>query len=115
MNPSQTQCQDQITIQFNGQISINRESLKMLLVELRPENPPVFQPPPPTPPQKNLPEKAENNKRLVYTMQETADILGVHYITVHRLIQRGLLKCSKALRKKLIPATEIERFLKETL
>jgi hypothetical protein len=37
------------------------------------------------------------------------------YITVHRLIRRGLLKKSKALRKVIIPASEIERFLKETL
>ena len=53
--------------------------------------------------------------RLAYTMQETADILGVSCITVHRLLKRGLLKCSTAVRHKLIPASEIERFLKDTL
>jgi excisionase family DNA binding protein len=53
--------------------------------------------------------------RQAYTMQETADILGVSYITVHRLLKRGLLKSSSALRHKLIPASEIERFLKATL
>jgi len=53
--------------------------------------------------------------RLAYTMQETADILGVSYITVHRLLKRGLLKSSTALRHKLIPASEIERFLESTL
>lgn len=53
--------------------------------------------------------------RLAYTMQETADMLGVSYITVHRLLKRGLLKSSTALRHKLIPASEIERFLKSTL
>lgn len=56
-----------------------------------------------------------NLPRLAYTMGETAQILGVSYITVHRLIKRGLLKSSNALRHKLIPATEIERFLKATL
>jgi DNA-directed RNA polymerase specialized sigma24 family protein len=45
-------------------------------------------------------------------MQETATILGCSYITVHRLLKRGLLKSSTALRHKLIPASEIERFLK---
>ncbi len=50
--------------------------------------------------------------RLAYSMQETADLLGVSYFTIHRLIKRGLLKSSNALRHKLIPATEIERFLK---
>jgi len=53
--------------------------------------------------------------RLAYTMEETAKILGVSYITVHRLLKRGLLKSSTALRHKLIPASEIERFLKSTL
>lgn len=76
MNPTQTQNQDQITFQFSGQIAVSRESLKMLLAELRPENPPAFQFPPP--PQKPQPKQLENNKRLAYTMQETADILGVH-------------------------------------
>jgi len=103
MNPQQTQNQDQITIQFNGQISVSRQSLKMLLPKSRPEKQTDFH---------QLPEK---NKRLSYTMRETAEILGVSYITVHRLIKRGLLKNLKAFRHKIIPATEIERFLKETL
>lgn len=51
--------------------------------------------------------------RLAYSMQETADLLGVSYITVHRLIRRGLLRSSKALRHKLISRAEIERFLRE--
>jgi excisionase family DNA binding protein len=53
--------------------------------------------------------------RLAYTMEETAKILGVSYITVHRLLKRGLLRSSSALRHKLIPGSEIERFLKATL
>jgi len=60
-------------------------------------------------------EKTPALPRRAYTMRETADILGVSYITVHRLLKRGLLKCSSALRHKLIPASEIERFLKDTL
>jgi excisionase family DNA binding protein len=63
--------------------------------------------------------KSDNNgqtlPRLAYTMQETAKILGVSYITVHRLLKRGLLRSSQAIRHKLIPASEIERFLKATL
>jgi excisionase family DNA binding protein len=53
--------------------------------------------------------------RLAYTMGETAKILGVSYITIHRLLKRGLLHSSSALRHKLIPGSEIERFLKSTL
>jgi excisionase family DNA binding protein len=60
-------------------------------------------------------EQTAQLSRLAYSMRETADILGVSYITVHRLIKRGKLRSCSALRHKLIPATEIERFLKSTL
>lgn len=53
--------------------------------------------------------------KLAYTMAETAQVMGVSYITVHRLIKRGLLRSSSALRCKVIPVTEVERFLKSTL
>jgi len=66
-----------------------------------------------------VPEENSDNAsqlpRLAYTMEETAKILGVSYITVHRLIKRGLLRSSSALRHKVIPFTEIQRFLKSTL
>jgi hypothetical protein len=52
--------------------------------------------------------------KLAYTMREAAGALGVSYITVHRLLKRGLLKSSSALRTKIIPVTELERFLKES-
>ena len=52
--------------------------------------------------------------RLAYTMRETAGALGVNYQTVYRLHKRGLLKSSGALRTKLFPVSEIERFLKST-
>jgi len=47
-------------------------------------------------------------------MKEAAEILCVSYIAVHRLIQRGLLNSSLALRCKIIAKVEIERFLNET-
>lgn len=53
--------------------------------------------------------------RLAYTMQEAAEILGVSYITVHRLLKRGKLRASDAIRNKIIPHTEIERFLRDSL
>jgi predicted site-specific integrase-resolvase len=52
--------------------------------------------------------------KLAYTMREAAGALGVSYITVHRLLKRGLLKSSSALRTKIISLAEIERFLRET-
>jgi len=44
--------------------------------------------------------------RLAYSMREAAEAIGVSYITIHRLLKRGLLKSSSALRTKVIPATE---------
>lgn len=52
--------------------------------------------------------------RLAFSIRETAEILGVSEKTVRRLIQRKLLRSSLALRHKLIPKKEIERFLDET-
>ena len=52
--------------------------------------------------------------RLAFTMKETSEILGISYISVHRLIQRGLLKNSSASRHKLISLKEIERFRGDT-
>jgi len=108
MNPPKNQ--DQIIVQLNGQISLSRDGFKMLLAEFLPKN---------SPPELsqgiNMPEKMEIKKRLAYSMSETAEILGISYISVHRLVKRGLLKNSKALRKIIIPALKIKRFLRETL
>lgn len=61
------------------------------------------------------PSNAEPLPRLAYTMRETAEILGVSYITVHRLLKRGKLRASDAVRNKVIPRTEIERFLRDSI
>jgi excisionase family DNA binding protein len=53
--------------------------------------------------------------RMAYNIEETADMLGVSPGTIRRWIKRGWLKCSWASRRKLIPHSEIERFLKDTL
>lgn len=55
------------------------------------------------------------NGRLALSIQETATALGVSDKTVRRLIHRNLLRASTALRHILIPRTEIDRFLRETL
>ena len=52
--------------------------------------------------------------RLAYSVQETARMLGVCDKSVRRLILRGLLRPSRALRHILIPKQEIERFLRDT-
>jgi excisionase family DNA binding protein len=61
----------------------------------------------PTPPAP-VPEQ----ERLAYSVQEAADLLGVDYFSVYRLIQRGKLRACRALRGKLlIPRTELLRLL----
>lgn len=52
--------------------------------------------------------------KLAFSMREGAECIGVSYVTMHRLIKRGLIKSSNALRTKLIARSELERFLKET-
>ncbi len=53
--------------------------------------------------------------KLAYTVEETAQALGLSTITVYRLLARGILKSSGGLRHKVIPVTEIQRFLNDTL
>lgn len=51
---------------------------------------------------------------LVYTVEEAAAVLRISTKSVRRLLDRGLLTGSKALRKILIPRKQIEDFLKAT-
>ncbi len=58
--------------------------------------------------------KMEREDRLAYSMNEAADLLGVDYLSVYRLVQRGKLKASRALRGKvLITNAELNRFWNE--
>jgi excisionase family DNA binding protein len=53
-------------------------------------------------------------ERLAYSVQETADLLGVNYFSVYRLIQRGKLKPCRALRGKLlVPRSELLKLLEQ--
>jgi len=52
-------------------------------------------------------------ERLAYSIQESADLLGVDYFSVYRLIQPGKLRACRALRGKLlVPRAELLRLLK---
>ena len=48
-------------------------------------------------------------------MRGTVEILGVSYITVFRLLKRGKLRALDAFGTKIIPRTEIERSLRESI
>ena len=61
------------------------------------------------------PESPSNSRseRLAYSVREAADLLGVNYFSVYRLIQRGQLKVCRALRGKLlVPRDELLKLLK---
>jgi excisionase family DNA binding protein len=56
--------------------------------------------------------KIAETERLAYSIQESADLLGVDYFSVYRLIQRGKLRACRALRGKLlVPRSELLRLL----
>lgn len=58
--------------------------------------------------------KIEREDRLAYSMNEAADLLGIDYLSIYRLVQRGKLKACRALRGKfLITRAELNRFLNE--
>ena len=64
-------------------------------------------------PASNAQETPATTERLAYSVQEAADLLGVNYFSVYRLIQRGKLKVCRALRGKLlVPREELLKLLK---
>jgi excisionase family DNA binding protein len=64
-----------------------------------------------TPKTEELPNPTPS-ERLAYSIQEAADMLGVNYFSVYRLIQRGKLKVCRALRGTLlVPRTELMKLL----
>jgi excisionase family DNA binding protein len=57
-------------------------------------------------------QATNTTERLAYSIQEAADMLGVNYFSVYRLIQRNKLKVCRALRGKLlVPRSELLRLL----
>ena len=60
------------------------------------------------------PRKPDPGK-LAYTTKEVCQVLGISPRSIKRLEQRGLIRSSNALRTKLYPRMEVERFLQDTL
>jgi hypothetical protein len=52
--------------------------------------------------------------KLAVNRIEAARMIGVSAPTLDRLVERGLLKPSRATRRPLFPISELERFLAET-
>jgi hypothetical protein len=53
-------------------------------------------------------------KRLSYTKAEAATLLGISMPSLDRLVRRGLLKPSRALRRPLFSLRQLEKFLEDT-
>jgi len=53
--------------------------------------------------------------KLLFTIKETAYVLGVSEKSVRRFLERGLLQTSKALRTKLITLESIQAFVRTTV
>ncbi len=62
------------------------------------------------------PSAATPAERLAYSIQEAADLLGIHYYTMYRLIQRQKIKTCRVLRGKLlVPRVELVKLLQTDL
>jgi excisionase family DNA binding protein len=59
-------------------------------------------------------ENQQQLKKLFYTVEEAAEVLSVSVKSIRRWIDRQLLTCSNASRKKLIPCEQVEAFVKAT-
>lgn len=52
--------------------------------------------------------------KLVFTMKEAAQMLGVAYLTVHRLCMQGKLRSVAGVRRRLFTRDELDRFIHTT-
>ena len=63
------------------------------------------------------PDPAANGQpllKLAFPRREAAQIISVSPATLDRLVERGLLRPSRATRRPLFSQAELERFLRET-
>jgi excisionase family DNA binding protein len=105
---SNDESKDTLTIAVTGVLTIGRGELEQLLGRVFADSLTSG-----SPVTKSL-ESGGTPKRMGFTVKQTAELLGVGNETAYRLLKRGLLRSSSALRTKLIPRADIERFLKET-
>lgn len=62
----------------------------------------------------DLPELGGIPRKLSYTRLEAAGLLGISPNSLDRLVKRGLLTPSKALRRPLFSLADLNRFLEDT-
>jgi excisionase family DNA binding protein len=101
-----------IVCKLSGEIIIEAAHLELLLKRVLIEAAPKQTVAPVQVPA--CPQVQPLKSRLMFTVKETAEALGISEKTVYRLVQRNLLRTSRALRHIRIPKSEIERFLTAT-
>lgn len=52
-----------------------------------------------------------NPNRLAFSIQETADLLDLHYETIYRAVRNGRIRAFRLGREWRIPRAEVERLL----
>lgn len=57
---------------------------------------------------------SERIERMLYSASEVSEMLGISAKSVYRLLDRGLLKSSSALRHKRISKASIDEFIART-
>jgi len=64
----------------------------------------------------HLEDRSENSSMgpLAFTRETAAAKLGISRVSLDRLVKRGLIHPSRALRRPLFPLAELKRFLDET-
>jgi len=56
-----------------------------------------------------------DNAKVFYTVAEVASRFGISAKSVYRLLERGLLRSSPALRRKMIPRASVDNFIAASL
>jgi excisionase family DNA binding protein len=105
---------DTLSITFSGNLVIRQDEVEQVLRAMLPGQKPQPEVTLTKGQAVNLDPGSGGVPRLAFTIDEAAEALGLSYATLYRLLQRGLLKRSLAVRRIIIPRTELERFLKET-
>lgn len=64
----------------------------------------------------NMGSNSQNvSSKLFYNVKDVASQFGISTKTVYRLLDRGQLRASPALRRKLIPKASVESFIAASL
>ena len=105
----ETSGSEALVFRFSGEILVDGRQIELLLKKAITNAQPPDRTAPASIPSRTKASSLE--RRLMLSVKETAELLGVSQKTVYRLVQRELIRASRTLRHIKIPKAEIERFL----